>query len=285
MEDAGGWRRLRGWIQAAHPFPLIMVVSLTALIGIASSVDGLAVARLALLTLAMVFAQLAIGWTNDYRDRETDARFQPEKPVPSGLVGAEQLRWAVVAVMIAALAVGLTLGAEAFWLLVVGMGAGLAYDFGVKDTRLSWLPFIVAFAGLPLYVWTALDVYRSELLWLYVVGPPLVVAAHIANTLPDLEADRSAGRKSLNVALGRERSLALLGLCLAAPLGLLALSLAFVEYDGAVLAVVLGVYVLLAAVAMGLDWRSTAREWVVWGFRCVVLASVTLAVGWLVAVR
>ena len=73
--------RLRGWIQAAHPFPLTAVLLVTALIGVASSDGTPDRGSLVLALLAMLCSQLCIGWTNDYLDRRTDAAFQPGKPV------------------------------------------------------------------------------------------------------------------------------------------------------------------------------------------------------------
>src|SRR3954453_23891604 len=98
-------RSATGWVQATHPFPLIAVVCLTGLIGVASSGGELDADRLARVLLAMFFAQLVIGWTNDYVDRAADARFQPTKPVPSGRVNARLIPFAAFASGVAALAV------------------------------------------------------------------------------------------------------------------------------------------------------------------------------------
>ncbi|HWC31018.1 MAG TPA: UbiA family prenyltransferase [Dehalococcoidia bacterium] len=281
---AGLVRRALAWLQAAHAFPLIMVLALTALIGAASSDGDIDAGRIALLVLAMLGSQLAIGWTNDYRDRESDRVFQPSKPVPSGLVPAPWLPWAALIAVCASLAIGVTLGLAPLAFLVIGTAAGIVYDLGVKDTKLSWLPYLVAFAVLPPFVWTALGVFRDDFLWLYAVGAPLAVAGHIANVLPDLDTDAASGRTSVAVTLGRRRSLMLLGACVVAPGLLLLVTLPFVEYQWTILAATLvgfSVLVLGAALAYrGLPDRRAA----VTGFRCVVVAAVGFATGWLAAV-
>src|SRR5436190_21962522 len=103
-------RSVIGWVQATHPFPLLAVVLLTALVGITSAGDDLDAGRLALVLLAMLFAQLVIGWTNDYVDRDADALYQPSKPVPSGRVNAGLIPVAAVMSGIASLVVAATLG-------------------------------------------------------------------------------------------------------------------------------------------------------------------------------
>jgi 1,4-dihydroxy-2-naphthoate octaprenyltransferase len=168
--------------------------------------------------------------------------------------------------------------------LIIGTGAGLAYDFGVKDTRLSALPFMLGIGVLPPFVWSALDVYRPELLALYAVGTPLAVAAHLANALPDLEADTSTGRMSIAVRLGRARSLVLLASCLAAPIVLVGTTLPFIDYGAPVLGLTISIYVVLVTGAM-LAYRSGAREGAVLAFRLIVVACVGFAAGWLAAVR
>ena len=232
----------------------------------------------------MLLSQLAIGWTNDYRDREHDRLHQPAKPVPAGLVPARLLPWAASAAVAASLAVGVPLGALPLLFLVAGTAAGLAYDLGLKDTRLSWLPYVVALSVLPPFVWASLDVFRDEFLWLYPVAAPLAVAAHLANVLPDLETDTAAGRRSLAVALGRDGSLRLLAGCLVAPLAVLALSLLWLAYETSLLLPGLVVYLLLASAALVLLRRGSGRRGDVGAFRLVVLVSVLFAAGWLAAV-
>jgi 4-hydroxybenzoate polyprenyltransferase len=292
-------RSAGAWIQAAHPFPIAGVLALTGLIGLLSAEGRPDSGRLALVMAAMLASQLAIGWQNDLIDREKDAVHQPAKPVASGLVEVRALRTAIVITAILAFVGGILLGTAPLVFLVLGTAAGFAYNLGVKDTRLSWLPYVWAFAVLPRFVWSALGLYREELEVLYAVGAPLAVAAHLANVLPDLEADASAGRPGIAVALGRRRTLQLLGLLLAAPLLVIGLTLPFLAYEEAVLSGVSTAYLFLLAMAVlaykgspfilrqAQDERlgeSGRRERDVWVFRFVVVAAITLATGWLAAV-
>jgi 4-hydroxybenzoate polyprenyltransferase len=194
-------------------------------------------------------------------------------------------------VLLGSLAAGVALGLTPLLLLIAGTACGLGYNLGLKDSRLSALPFVVALAVLPPFVWTALDVYRDEYLLLYAIGLPLALAAHLANALPDVEADSAAGRGGLVVTLGRGRTLALLIVCLVAPLIALVATFPGIEYETKVpgtksyvlVWVVMG-YVLLCIGVAALPWFAAGRDAAVWRFRLVALAGVLLAGGWLAAV-
>jgi len=131
----------------------------------------------------------------------------------------------------------------------------------------------------------SVDVARgiADLLALYPIGLSLPVAVHLANVLPDLETDAAQGRMTAVVRLGRGWSLGLLLACLLLPLLLTLVSLVWLNYDGAVLAVSLGLYVALALGAAYLHLGSN-RAGAVWAFRLVVVASIIFAGGWLAAI-
>src|SRR5690606_6752040 len=119
--------------------------------------------------------------SNDYLDREVDAVYQPDKPIPAGIVNPKRMPRAIGTALGFSLGLGWVLGLAPLALLIAGTASGLAYNLGIKATRLSPLPYIVAFAVLPPFVWSALDAYRESYLSLYAVGAPLALAAHLAN--------------------------------------------------------------------------------------------------------
>ena len=262
-----------------------MVVGLTALIGLASSDGRVHYEKLAMAVLAMLLSQLAIGWTNDYVDREHDRVYQSQKPVSHGLVQAGWLPVASLLAVAVSFAVGVPLGVLSLALLMAGTAAGLAYNFVLKGTRLSWLPYVVAFAVLPPFVWTALDVFRDEFLWLYLVGTPLAVAVHIANVIPDMEHDTAGGKGGVGVWLGPRRAAFVVSGCLTLSFLLVALSMFFVQYEDELLLSLsrLGYFLLMMAVML-LYRRRPTRSAGVWAFRFVAIAGIWLTSGWLAAV-
>jgi 4-hydroxybenzoate polyprenyltransferase len=260
-----------------------MVLLLTALVAFASTAGSPDAGPLALLLLAMLSSQLAIGWSNDYLDREVDALHQPSKPLPSGLVDSHLMPPAIALVLAVSVVAGVFLGVIPLLLLAIGTSCGLAYNLGLKRTHYSAAPFLVAFTVLPVFVWTALDVYRSDLLALYPIGLTLPIAVHIANVLPDIESDGAQGRRTIAVALGRTPSVVLSMACQLAPLPLTVLSFLWLDYDLAILAPSLAAYAVLSLAAGLLYRRGGARDACVWAFRAIVVAAIVFAGGWLAA--
>ena len=269
------------WVRAAHPYPIAMVLTLTALVGLASSrgqADGL---RLTAAVAAMLLSQLAIGWTNDYIDRDRDAVSQQWKPVPAGELDAGQLPVAAAFTAATGTALAALLGPWTLVFFVFGTAAGLSYDLWFKNTPLSWAPYVVGFAVLPPFVWSALDSFRDQLLALYLVATPLVPAVHLAQSLPDAAADAASGGRGLAAGLGDTAGGRLLALCLALPPLLTAASLLWIDYDLPLLAASICVYTVLLAAAARLYQTPAGRRA---AFRPIALASVLFSAGWLAAV-
>ncbi|MBX6342788.1 MAG: UbiA family prenyltransferase, partial [Thermomicrobiaceae bacterium] len=162
--------------------------------------------RYALVLLTMLAGQLAIGALNELRDRDLDAQTKPHKPIPAGLVSPRAALGITVAALALMLATGALLGPLPLLVAAIGTGAGLAYDLGLKRTRWSWLPYLVALPLLPTWVWLALARPEPRLLLLYPIGAPMVLAVHLAQSLPDAESDRAGGAGTLVARLGRRRA-------------------------------------------------------------------------------
>jgi 4-hydroxybenzoate polyprenyltransferase len=231
----------------------------------------------------MACSQLAIGWSNDYLDRETDSAQQPWKPIPAGKVTAGALPPAIVAALAGALAAGALLGTLPLLLLIAGTSCGLAYNLGLKDSAFSGVPFVVALGLLPAYVWVAIDVYQDDFLWLYPLGVPLAIAAHLANTLPDIEADAAVDRRGLAVRLGRKGAISALVTCSILASAVFAL-VAIGRLDDSALSANLvtgAVYAVLVVCALR-EFDRGARPADVRGFRLVTLAGIGMATASLV---
>ena len=261
------------------------MVALTALVGVAPAQGELDAGRLLRIVVAMTLAQLAIGWSNDYVDRESDAQYQRSKPVPAGQVDARKIPSAAGATSAAALALAATLGWAPALCAGLGLAAGLAYNFALKSTPWSWAPFVVAFCVLPPFVWTGLGVWRSEFVVLYPTALPLTVAAHLANALPDVATDRASGRRSLVVQLGRQWTARLLALALMLPPVLWLASRHWVEYEDGVVLATLVPYGALTLTAVFCVLPGKQRGLEVWAFRLVAVAGLVFTAGWLVSVR
>ncbi|WP_344428266.1 UbiA family prenyltransferase [Pseudonocardia ailaonensis] len=203
---------------SAHPGPALVVTTIAALLA--------AAARLPLPVVVCVAGgvaagQLVIGWVNDLVDRTRDrAAARADKPLATGRIGAGPVRAA--ALLAGGVCVVLSLAAgrpSGLVHLVLGVGAGLAYDLGLKATVWSWLPYAVAFGTLPAVASLAGDSPAWPPWWAMAAGAALGVGAHILNALPDLAADLRTGVRGLPHRLGaRTGRIAATGLLVAASL-------------------------------------------------------------------
>lgn len=216
-----GRARGTGLIQACHPLPTLAVTVLTAVLFSSAGNPGLicVVGGLAVLT-----GQLSIGWSNDLIDRHRDLSVgRSAKPIVSGQVSAQLLRAACAVALVLTVPLSLVLGWPAGLLHLAAVGAGWAYNVKLKSSVTSPLPYLFAFAALP--VIATLAHHRQWPAWWVVVAAGLIgVAAHFANVLPDLAADAETGVRGLPQRLGYSWALAVATVLMAAVSFLILLS-------------------------------------------------------------
>ena len=78
----------------------------------------------------------------------------------------------------------------------------LLYDWPLKSTVFSAVPYLVAFGLLPAFVVTALPGHPAPPVWLVAAAALLGGGAHFANVLPDLADDAATGVRGLPHRLG-----------------------------------------------------------------------------------
>ncbi|MFD0043051.1 UbiA family prenyltransferase [Streptomyces anulatus] len=257
-DPAGAGRRglVVGLALACHPGPALAVTALACALALGSGLGG---PRSALVTAAVLTGQLSVGWCNDAYDARRDADAgRRGKPAADGTVGARAV-WAAAAVALAlCVPFSLACGALAGTVHLAAVTAAWLYNLQLKATALSWLPYVAGFGALPAAVTLSLPGGPWPRWWTVTAGALLGFAAHLADTLPDIAADRTAGIRGLPHRLG-ERGTRLL---LPAPLLGATAVLAFgppgpVDAGGAA-ALVLAGAAALAGPALGRRWRKAA---------------------------
>jgi hypothetical protein len=103
-----------------------------------------------LVALAFLAGQLSIGWSNDWVDAARDtATGRRDKPIAQEAVSPTTVGRAAGFAAAAAVPLSLALGLPAGVAHLVLVGAGWAYNLGLKATVWSWLPYAVALACCP----------------------------------------------------------------------------------------------------------------------------------------
>lgn len=211
---------MRIWLMAARPKTLP--------VGLAPVLVGTALAdtagvfhplRFAAALLGALFIQVGANLSNDYSDarRGADAedRLGPVRVTAGGLVPPRQVLIATYATFALAIVCGIYLIAVAGWqLLLVGAAsivAGVLYTGGPRPYGYEGLGelFVFLFFGI-VAVAGSFFVQAERLVWeAFALAVPvglLASAVLVVNNVRDLETDRRAGKRTLAVRLGRERT-------------------------------------------------------------------------------
>jgi 4-hydroxybenzoate polyprenyltransferase len=202
-------RRALALVRATHPLPAAAV---TALVGAVTAARGAGPSTFAWVVGSTLAGQASVGWSNDYVDRDRDARAgRRDKPLVAGDISpAAVLAGALVALPLSVV-LSLPVGVPEAGVMLMAVVSAWAYNLALKATPLSWLPYAVSFGLAPVYVWLATSGTDVPPAWIVAGGALLGVAAHLLNVLPDLEADRAGAARGLPHLLGSTGSLLLAG--------------------------------------------------------------------------
>jgi len=273
---------VHGYLVLPHAVPIIVVIGATVAFAIVAAGGWPGFGPMSCLLGAMLGGQLAIGAINELVDADLDTIAKPGKPIPSGLVSRRGALNVAIGgiVLMAALSLSFTL--ESFVLCAIGTGTGIAYSVWFKRTIWSWLPYLIALPLLPIWVWVTLSSVRSGLFAIYPIGAAAAIAVQIAQSLPDVEADRASGVRTLAVALGPTRARnACWGAMMLAILLATMLAPWLTDHPSRVwiaALVALGMVVLNV-----LLWKRDRRSGALACFPCVAIGAVVLGVGWAAA--
>lgn len=192
LGGAGGrLRRVAALFGACHPVPTVAVTLLVAGLAVAAGQDG---SGCVLATAAVLTGQLSVGWSNDAVDAARDAAAgRDAKPVVGGAVDARAVGMAAVVALALCVPLSLAYGMLAGAVHLVGVAAAWTYNFWLKATVLSWLPYAIGFASLPAFVTLGLPGQPRPAWWIVTAAALVGVGAHLGNVLPDIASDLAAG--------------------------------------------------------------------------------------------
>ncbi|HYN96042.1 MAG TPA: UbiA family prenyltransferase, partial [Pilimelia sp.] len=192
----------RAWtlLRAAHPEPGAAVTAVAALLAVGV---GLGPAGVVAVAAAVLSSQLAVGWVNDWLDAGRDAAAgRTDKPAATGAISRRAVGVAGLVAALATVPLAFASGAAAGVALTAALVSALLYDWPLKFTAASVLPYLFSFAALPAFVVLAAPGAPRPPAWLLAAGGLLGGGAHFANALPDLGDDARTGVRGLPHRLG-----------------------------------------------------------------------------------
>jgi 1,4-dihydroxy-2-naphthoate polyprenyltransferase len=213
----------RIWLMAARPRTLPAAVA-PVLVGtaLAATEDTFKALTFLAALLGALFIQVGTNLSNDYSDArrgaDTEDRLGPVRVTAGGLVPPRQVLVATYVAFALAVLAGSYLIATAGWeLLLVGAAsilAGVLYTGGPRPYGYEGLGevFVFLFFGVVAVTgsyYAQVERLEWEALVLAVPVGLLAAAILVVNNVRDLETDRRAGKRTLAVRLGRDRSRAL----------------------------------------------------------------------------
>lgn len=191
-------------LRCGHPAPAAAVTVLSGLLGV---MVGHRLGGIALVAGVIGTSQLAVAWANDAIDagRDRAVRRQDKPLVAQWPQGRPYVAAAAVAASVAMAALALAAAPlRAALAAIVGLVSAQLYNWPLKGTALSIVPYIVAFAAIPYFIVAAVP--AAPPMPLVVAAAAFGGAAHLLNAVPDLSDDAATGVRGLPQRLGAQRS-------------------------------------------------------------------------------
>jgi 1,4-dihydroxy-2-naphthoate octaprenyltransferase len=208
------------WVQGARPRTLVAAVCPVAVGTAAAAAEGPVVAWRAAAALVVALAlQVGVNYANDYSDgvrgTDTPARLGPARLTAAGLAAPATVRRAAGAAFAVAAVAGLALAvAVDLRLLLVGVAAiaaAVLYTGGPRPYGYAGFGELAVLAFFGVVATCGSAYVQLERVPAVAVAASLpvglgAVAILLANNVRDIDGDRLAGKRTLAVRLGRDRS-------------------------------------------------------------------------------
>jgi len=200
--------RFVGYANATHFGPTLLVCTATFFLAFSQ----FSVANSLEITLAIFCGQCTVGWSNDLIDQESDRLAnRTNKPLVALKIVPNTLRKLIFMSLALAFLFSILgpLGVVGTMIHLLGIGSAMAYNFGLKRTLFSFLPYVISFGAMPWAIYKGKD--RSPPLWLYSAFAIFTVAFHFINVIKDMDSDREQSILGLPQRLGTKKSAVIAG--------------------------------------------------------------------------
>ncbi|MBK7632805.1 MAG: 1,4-dihydroxy-2-naphthoate polyprenyltransferase [Ignavibacteriales bacterium] len=212
--------KLQSWILASRPRTLpaaLVPVMVGSALAVYHGIFFPAYSIIAILCSLLI--QIGTNFTNDLYDylkgTDTKERKGPLRVLASGLITVKEMKWGIFLIFLLAFLLGLYLvyfvGLMILWIGIFSIVAGLAYTAGPFPLAYNGLGdlFVFIFFGIVGTVGTYYLHAQQFTSLAFLISLPvgaLITNILIVNNYRDIEEDRTAGKNTLAVLLGKEFS-------------------------------------------------------------------------------
>ena len=193
-------RQVVGMAKATHFGPTVLVVTISFVL----SITQLSFPKSLEIALAILAGQCVVGWTNDLIDHPRDsAAGRIKKPLVNQSVSRRQLHLGITIALTSAILLSFLgpLGVKGGLLHMLGLASATLYNFGLKSTWISPVPYAISFGAMPWAIYLAAG--KHPPMWLYMDFALVSVAFHFLNVIKDLEWDRTQAVMGLPQRVGK----------------------------------------------------------------------------------
>jgi 4-hydroxybenzoate polyprenyltransferase len=190
-------------LRGAHFLPTLTVTTLSFALAWRTSSTQTAIG----IAITVFSGQLIVGWSNDLIDYSNDLENnRMNKPLVAGHISTRDIKIALTvdSFMLLILTIVGPLSGRSGLLHLIAILSAVLYNYKLKSTLFSFLPYLISFSLLPIFILSATN--HSIDLWVPAIGALFGIGAHFANVFKDLEADRASGVLGLPQALGAKYS-------------------------------------------------------------------------------
>jgi len=216
-------------VRAAHPRQALATAVGLAL---AAGLSGRPGREMGLVAVTVLVGQAVLGWDNDLVDEGADRADQrTPKPLVGGGLDRGTLAFVLACAVLLVIPLSLSSGIDAGLAYLLSLAAGMLGHRLLRNGRLSWLAWAIAFALYPAYLsyggWGGAAEGHPPTLAMTVAAALLGIGVHVLTSLRGLVEDNRAGRRHLPLRLalrvGAPRLLFLAGLYCALMVGVIAI--------------------------------------------------------------
>ena len=204
-------RQFIGMAKATHFGPTVLVVTISFIL----SITQLSFPKSLEIALAILAGQCVVGWTNDLIDHPRDsAAGRIKKPLVNQSVSRQQLHLGIAIALTSAILLSFLgpLGVKGGLLHMLGLASATLYNFGLKSTWISPVPYAISFGAMPWAIYSVVDKHPPR--WLFVDFALVSMAFHFLNVIKDLEWDRTQAVMGLPQRVGKWWSIVAAAFCL-----------------------------------------------------------------------